>query len=113
MSKQSTHVLIEFPSQKQTLLYRLSDGMALGCRSGNRVLFGANPDPAKLAQRNFLDDSHALNFLRYCADLDANGFAGLYEPPVRREALATYANCEERDGESRLVSPNSQVISLK
>ncbi len=106
MSKPATHILIHFPSKDTSLLYRASDGMSIGTRIGINILFGESRDPSALVSRAFLDARYAEAFLRYCADLDANGMTEPAQHDRRRETFEFAASIEERYGESSLVKPN-------
>lgn len=116
MSKPATHILIKFESKDMDLLYRASDGMSLGCRTGLNVVYGESRDPKELLSRGFLDSTYALGYLRHCADLDANHIDPANErsllAPGERLALDYGASFEERDGESRVVKPNGQMVKL-
>jgi hypothetical protein len=102
MPKPATHILVDYPSKHTTLLYRAADGMSLGCKIDLNVMFGESRDPAKVETRAFLDEAYALKYLRDCADRDC----------VARLGEGFAASFDEREGESRLIKPNSQVVSL-
>lgn len=108
MSNRCTHILIEFPSQDTTLLYRAADGMALACRSGTTVISGADPNPAKKSHRNFLTPAFATGYLRRLADLDENGIADEADRTPRQQMTA-YAIFDERHGESKIVHAGSAL----
>lgn len=114
MPKPATHILIAYPSAKTHTLYRAGDGMALATRVELNVIYGRDPNPAKLTSRRFLTEAFALGYLRYIADLDANNLTPDDEMTALapRETLQFAASFDERDGESRVIKPNSQVISL-
>lgn len=113
MSKPATHILIEFESKDMTLLYRASDGMALGCRTGINVVYGESRDPQKLLSRSFLDPLYAKAYLRRCADLDINHI----HPDDERHLVAAgetiqleyAASFDDRQGETRIVQPSSNL----
>jgi hypothetical protein len=111
MSKPATHILIEFESKDMTLLYRASDGMSLGCRTGINVVFGETRDPQKLVSRGFLDTTYARAYLRRCADLDVNHIPPEDERqsfgPGETLGLEYAASFDEREGESRIVQPSN------
>lgn len=111
--KAATHILIEFASTKTHVLYR-ADGMALACRVQQNVVYGLDPNPAKMISRRFLDETYALAYLRHIADLDANHIApdDEWARVGIGESLEYGARLDERDGEPRVIKPNSQVISL-
>jgi hypothetical protein len=113
MSKPATHILIEFESKDMTLLYRASDGMSLGCRTGINVVFGESRDPARLLARGFLDAIHARAYLRHCADLDVNHIAPSDERqsfgPGETLQLEFAASFDNREGETRIVSPSNSL----
>jgi hypothetical protein len=114
MAKPATHLIIRYPSKSMDLLYRASDGMAMACRNALTVLAGSDPNPAKMTSRNFLDETFAFGYLKTLADLDANHISPEHERVALNpgELLAHAAVCEERNGESKLVKPSGQVISL-
>jgi hypothetical protein len=103
MAKPATHILLEYPTNDTTLLYRASDGCALACRLQTKVLDGEDPNPATLRTRNYLDVTFARAALRNIADADC----------VARLGDGYAASFEERNGESRIVAPNSQVLGFK
>jgi hypothetical protein len=116
MPKPYTHLLLRVPSQKMDLLYRVSDGMSLGCRIGNTVMEGSDANPASMKTRKFLDETFATMYLRRMAELDANH---LTPDQARSKFLPgeelLYFGCsiEERDGESRIVQPNPTLSTAR
>jgi hypothetical protein len=100
--KLATHILIEYPSRKTTLLYRASDGCSLGCRIETKIIDGEDPNPATLQVRNYLDETFALMALKAIADRDC----------VARCGEGYAASFEERNGESRVIAPNGSVIGI-
>ncbi len=98
MSKPATHILIEYPSRKTTLLYRAIDGLALACRIETRVLTGEDPNPAKMETRNYLDETFAMMALRRLVDADA-------------EKLGITPSIDLRSGESQILRANGQLVN--
>jgi hypothetical protein len=88
LNNHATHIVVKYPSKDTDLLYRASDGMAMACRIGTRVLAGENPDPAKVDTRNFLDKAFAEMYLRTLCE---------------RDATPGPFSIDERWGESKLV----------
>ena len=113
MSKPATHLIVQYKSKDTDLLYRAADGMALACRQGVTVISGEDPNPAKKEHRNFLDVTFAVMYLKRLAELDANhitpaDYLRLIGPG---EQLQYAATCEERDGESKILKPNGQLVN--
>jgi len=113
MPKPATHLIVQYRSKNTDVLYRSADGMALACRQGLTVISGDDPNPAKKEHRNFLDETFAVMYLRHLADLDVNQIAATeeYARALRGERPEYAATCEERDGESKLVRPNGQLVN--
>lgn len=106
MPKPATHILLEYPSQKSTLLYRASDGCHLAARIQTKVIAGEDPNPEKLSTRNYLDETFALMALRRIADADCAAQDARDDP-----AQGYAASFETRDAESRIVQPNGSVLN--
>jgi hypothetical protein len=107
MSKPATHIIVKYPSKGMDLLYRASDGMAIACRNQITVIAGVDPNPTKMAHRNFLDEKFASAYLHHLADIDQNFGAPDEDRIAPRETLQYAASVEERFGESRIVTPTN------
>jgi hypothetical protein len=57
-----THIIKDFAEQNSEILFRASDGVAIGQRKRTVVVFGE--DPNRKTSRVFIDDEHASEFLR-------------------------------------------------
>ena len=84
-------ILLRFREQNAVALVRDSDGMILGEATGATCVWGEDPREAK--QRMFIDHGSAIRYLK-------EWVAPLY---------GTNPKFEERDGESRIVSPNMPI----
>ncbi len=109
---------MQFPTAHNDQLFRASDGMLVGVRGGNKVIYGENP--CQTEERMFLDESFAIAFLRKIADVDCsardNGF-NLTQNLIYTEQNGNShaASIDERFGESRIITPPDQnkVLSFK
>ncbi|MDP9024315.1 MAG: hypothetical protein M3N13_02920 [Candidatus Eremiobacteraeota bacterium] len=96
-------MIVRYHSQGMDLLYRADNGLAIACRNKLTILDGEDPNPAKINQRNYLDETYALAALRAIADRDVAARLG-------EDHIASF---DERDGESRLVKPSGQILDFK
>ena len=95
----TTHILMKFPSDQREDLFRASDGMMIASRKGCTVMFGENP--ATPEHRLFIDANKAYQWLKFLAQKDLDESVGDSPQFI-----------EERDGESLIVKPNTNNISL-
>ena len=109
-----SHIIYEDKASNVDSLYRSRDGISLAARVGNEVIFGEDPNPNRLQQRKFLDDSYAKMYLRTLADHD-DGCKSVAECQcgafARRSAgFAHSANIDVRNGGVKnLVQPASGI----
>lgn len=82
------YILLNYRNQATTVLVRASDGMMVGSCAANRVIYGENPNASDF--RLFIDRDHALRFLK-----EVVAGAG--------------AEFEEREGDSRIVMPDTGI----
>lgn len=82
-----THILQIWPSQKQAVLFRASDGIRLGTHSQQTVVWG--DDPNKGRAHVFVSEALAILFLRSLAQKDIDGtlplqnvIPGCYQQPA-------------------------------
>ncbi len=66
-----THILQIWPSQKQEVLFRASDGIRLATRSQQTVIFG--DDPNKGRSHVFVSEEKAVEFIKSLARRDIHG----------------------------------------
>lgn len=117
MNKNSTHLLQNYT--KRSILSRAKDGLIIAVREQCRVAWGE--DPRQQEQRSFIDEAHAISFIRKLADIDQTARKGLFckdcgevprdsvmcmgnEDQVHRIEFGTVARIEEVDGEPRIRS---------
>lgn len=66
-----THIIQKWPSQKQHVLFRASDGLRLGTYMQNTVIFGDDPNRGR--SHVFVSEEKAQQFLRDLAQHDIDG----------------------------------------
>ena len=113
---EATHLLLSYKSQKITMLFRASDGVALGQQKGETVVFGEEPN--KKTSRVFFDQGFAEEFLKSLAlwDMQArrnkttlvaevNGSAGL--------TIDASVEIQAFDGEGLIIMPDDTMDFAK
>ena len=94
-----THIVLSYPSQEVEMLFRASDGMALGQVEKITVIWGVDRNRGQ--SRVFIDHEHARRYFREVLpadDLKADGKEGPVDLEVR--------NCE-----SVLIQPGQIAAS--
>lgn len=76
MAQEPTHILKMFKSQNSEMLFRADDGICIGQRKNETVIFGEEPN--KRSSHVFIDGAKAVAWLEaYAAeDLKKRGVAG-------------------------------------
>lgn len=90
----TTHILIDYPKQGVTHLFRACDGMMIGMRIQTQVKWGLTPTETQT--RVFLNEACAAFFLK-----DTAARADV----VNVDSSLTDPIFEERDGEPRIEVP--------
>lgn len=93
-----THIALNYPSNMQEMLFRASDGMCIGQRKAETVVYGIS-NRAK-ESRVFVDAECASRFLRGQVALDEMKERGIVGFPVV---------IEERDGQRGLYLPEDSM----
>jgi hypothetical protein len=65
---ETTHLITKLPSQEQEILYRVSDGIALGRRSDDTIVFGE--ELKEMGTRKFINAEYAKRWLRKLASME-------------------------------------------
>ena len=103
--KTITHILVRFREHKACALYRKIDGMKVGesgpGQFGPQCIECSNPQ--KLEIHTYIDIEHAERALQDLADEDA-----AHEVSKLTGEALTHAVLEDREGDSRIVSPGPQ-----
>lgn len=116
---EATHILQVWPSQKQEVLFRASDGIRLGIRSHQMVIWG--DDPNKERSHVFLSDEKAQEYLLGLAQADIDGMLplhldnvklGLYQQPAfltRYQGPKGLAVIDRQEQEGKVVLSEGSI----
>lgn len=98
----TTHILIEYPNQQATHLFRAGTGVMVGMRVATKVQWGVNP--AEAQTRVFMNVACAVAFLKQC--VAARDLTDCHiEVAEGVDISVTVPIFEERDGEPRIEVP--------
>ena len=107
-SVEPTHIAVTYLSKQVMMLFRARDGIQVGMRKGETIVWGEDPSNAKT--RIFIDEQHADKFLRSVvaqADWEKNPTPAENERRCYSQGYPTkppsWARIIERDGESLIV----------
>jgi hypothetical protein len=110
-----THVWLYFSSQNTEMLFRASDGICIGQRKDETVVFGDKPN--KRESHIFMDKEHAIKWLREvwaARDMRlSNATQAMTEDEYKILAMKPLSDfvpvIEERDGEGMVVLPPDSI----
>lgn len=106
-----THLLLTYKSQKITMLFRASDGVALGQQKQETVVFGEEPN--KKSSRTFFDQGYAERFLLSLAQFDAqarlNSHTLIEEVNGPGLSQVWLVDIQTTDGEGMIIMPEDTM----
>jgi hypothetical protein len=97
--KQATHILGVYPTADSEMLFRAADGVCIGMRKSETVVFGDEPN--KRRSRIFIDKEHATKWLKTtCAEWDLKEYPQkFYDSGKDRDKVVL----EERNMEGAII----------